>query len=58
MRKTGRAPREATPSVMVGVRVSADERKRYYEGADKLGYRDLSSFLRDAAEFMMKSKIV
>lgn len=47
--KLGRKTRETTASIMVGVRVSDAERKRYLAAADKLGCKTLSEFLRVAA---------
>ena len=47
--KTGRKTRASVPAIMVGVRVTAEERTRFLDAADKRGDKSLSDFLRAAA---------
>ncbi len=45
----GRKLRAETNGVMVGLRISAEERQRYLAAADRRGFKSLSDFLRAAA---------
>ena len=47
--KNGRKARASMPAIMVGVRVTAEERVRFLDAADKRGDKSLSDFLRAAA---------